>query len=222
MSDPEIIAYFEENYSVFNIVSFCKHFELNSKTSAQSTLASLINNIAKRNLKLKESNKPFIRWARQTEKNLIHLFDSIPLRQYFYEENRKALIIARKNARVLLAELQSVQDQEAEICATNSSNADSTRSSVAGPFKSLEKKVAASSSASLSSVDPADSTAPPPNEDSTTTERKVCFTSMFDKLDNSKKWYLSTGKCVDNELYYFGLQCSHDHPSQSLIDHGSR
>ncbi|CAO3644918.1 unnamed protein product [Mucor hiemalis] len=41
--------------------------------------------------------------------------------------------------------------------------------------------------------------------------------NMFEKLDPAKKWILSTGKCVDNELYVFGLQCTHDHPSNSLI-----
>ncbi|KAI8993547.1 hypothetical protein BDB01DRAFT_703068, partial [Pilobolus umbonatus] len=40
---------------------------------------------------------------------------------------------------------------------------------------------------------------------------------MFEKLDPAKKWILSTGKGVDNELYMFGLQCTHDHPIKSLI-----
>lgn len=48
-------------------------------------------------------------------------------------------------------------------------------------------------------------------------ERNVEFESMFKKLDSTKKWILSTGKCVDNELYMFGLQCTFDHPSRSLI-----
>jgi hypothetical protein len=48
-------------------------------------------------------------------------------------------------------------------------------------------------------------------------EHNTEFEAMFKKLDNSKKWFLSTGKCVDNELFVFGLQCSADHPSRSLI-----
>jgi hypothetical protein len=40
---------------------------------------------------------------------------------------------------------------------------------------------------------------------------------MFKKLDNSKKLFLSTGKCIDNELFVFGIQCFADHPSRSLI-----
>ncbi|GAA5798714.1 hypothetical protein HPULCUR_004119 [Helicostylum pulchrum] len=48
-------------------------------------------------------------------------------------------------------------------------------------------------------------------------EHNAGFEAMFKKLDNSKKWFLSTGKCVDNELFVFGSQCSADHPSRSLI-----
>ncbi|CAO3702322.1 unnamed protein product [Rhizopus stolonifer] len=39
----------------------------------------------------------------------------------------------------------------------------------------------------------------------------------FKMLDPSKKWYLPTGKCVDNELFLFGQQCNYDHPSRSYI-----
>ncbi|KAG2190961.1 hypothetical protein INT46_006819 [Mucor plumbeus] len=48
-------------------------------------------------------------------------------------------------------------------------------------------------------------------------ENNAAMKSMFTGLDAQKKWYLSTGKCVDNELYIFGLQCQNDHPSRSLI-----
>lgn len=48
-------------------------------------------------------------------------------------------------------------------------------------------------------------------------EHNAEFEAMFKKLDNSKKWFLSIGKCVDNELFVFGIQCSADHPSRSLI-----
>lgn len=40
---------------------------------------------------------------------------------------------------------------------------------------------------------------------------------MFSKLKSEEKWYLSNGKCVDDELFIFGMQCSSDHPSRSLI-----
>ncbi|KAI8977701.1 hypothetical protein BDF20DRAFT_914007 [Mycotypha africana] len=40
---------------------------------------------------------------------------------------------------------------------------------------------------------------------------------MFKALDPKKKWRLSTGKYVDNELFIFALQCQGDHPSKSLI-----
>ncbi|KAL9548778.1 hypothetical protein MBANPS3_005521 [Mucor bainieri] len=34
-------------------------------------------------------------------------------------------------------------------------------------------------------------------------EHNAEFEAMFKRLDESKKWYLSTGKCVDNELFIF-------------------
>ncbi|KAL0570436.1 hypothetical protein ABG067_009419, partial [Albugo candida] len=37
------------------------------------------------------------------------------------------------------------------------------------------------------------------------------------KIKDEEKWYLSTGKCVDNELYIFALQCQDDHPSRAQI-----
>lgn len=48
-------------------------------------------------------------------------------------------------------------------------------------------------------------------------EHNAEFEAMFKGLDNSKKWFLSTGKCVDNELFIFGMECRGDHPSRSLI-----
>ncbi|KAI9338618.1 hypothetical protein BD770DRAFT_448310 [Pilaira anomala] len=60
-----------------------------------------------------------------------------------------------------------------------------------------------STSANLSSAEPS-----PPVRNG-----ELMLESMFEKLDPAKKWILSTGKCVDNELYMFGLQCTHDHPS---------
>lgn len=40
---------------------------------------------------------------------------------------------------------------------------------------------------------------------------------MFKKLGDSKKCFLSTGKCVDNELFVFGAQYATDHSSRLLI-----
>lgn len=48
-------------------------------------------------------------------------------------------------------------------------------------------------------------------------ENNAAMKSIFMGFDAQKKWYLSAGKCVDDELYIFGLQCQSDHPSRSLI-----
>ncbi|KAG2175249.1 hypothetical protein INT44_007737 [Umbelopsis vinacea] len=45
--------------------------------------------------------------------------------------------------------------------------------------------------------------------------------NMLDKAYNNmqedRKWQLSTGKCVENELYKFAKKCTYDHPSLSFI-----
>lgn len=48
-------------------------------------------------------------------------------------------------------------------------------------------------------------------------ERNFEFKNTFSMLKSEEKWYLSNGKCVDDELFIFGLQCESDHPSRSLI-----
>lgn len=32
-----------------------------------------------------------------------------------------------------------------------------------------------------------------------------------------EKWYLSSGKCVEDELFAFGMQCKEEHPYHSFI-----
>ncbi|KAG0848461.1 hypothetical protein G6F17_011631 [Rhizopus arrhizus] len=39
----------------------------------------------------------------------------------------------------------------------------------------------------------------------------------FRNLDHSNKCILSTGKCADNELFLFAIQCQEDHPSKQFI-----
>lgn len=36
-------------------------------------------------------------------------------------------------------------------------------------------------------------------------------------MKKEDKWYLFSGKCVEDELYEFGMQCVEEHPSHSFI-----
>jgi hypothetical protein len=36
-------------------------------------------------------------------------------------------------------------------------------------------------------------------------------------MTREKKWILSTGKCAENELYAYGMQCSEIHPVHSFL-----
>lgn len=46
---------------------------------------------------------------------------------------------------------------------------------------------------------------------------KEDFKKTYNKMEENKKWYLSTGKCVEDELYCFGMQCSVEHQVHSFI-----
>lgn len=49
------------------------------------------------------------------------------------------------------------------------------------------------------------------------TKLKNDFKNTYDNMDESKKWRLSTGKCVEDEIYCFGMQCSVEHQTHSFI-----
>ena len=36
------------------------------------------------------------------------------------------------------------------------------------------------------------------------------FTEAFQKLENKKKWVLTSGKVVEDELYKFGMRCNYE------------
>ncbi|KAI8968192.1 hypothetical protein BDF20DRAFT_827803, partial [Mycotypha africana] len=46
---------------------------------------------------------------------------------------------------------------------------------------------------------------------------KSRFEQNFNAMKTEDKWYLSSGKCVEDELYAFGMQCVEEHPSHSFI-----
>ncbi|KAI8642067.1 hypothetical protein BD408DRAFT_417026 [Parasitella parasitica] len=43
------------------------------------------------------------------------------------------------------------------------------------------------------------------------------FERSFNKMRAEEKWYLSNGKCVEDELFAFGMQCNEEHPCHSFI-----
>ncbi|CAO3698990.1 unnamed protein product [Rhizopus microsporus] len=46
---------------------------------------------------------------------------------------------------------------------------------------------------------------------------KLRFEQNFNAMKKEDKWYLPSGKCVEDELYAFGVQCVKEHPSHSFI-----
>lgn len=42
-------------------------------------------------------------------------------------------------------------------------------------------------------------------------------TRSFDRMKTEEKWYLSTSRCVEDELFAFGTQRKEEHPCHSFI-----
>ena len=38
----------------------------------------------------------------------------------------------------------------------------------------------------------------------------VKFKRIYEKMEDQKKWILSSGKVVEDELYKFGIRCKHE------------
>ncbi|CAG8705912.1 16659_t:CDS:2 [Funneliformis caledonium] len=43
------------------------------------------------------------------------------------------------------------------------------------------------------------------------------FKKSFLEMRNNRKWYLKSGKCVEDELYAFGIKCRFEHLAHSFI-----
>ncbi|KAH8547513.1 hypothetical protein BGW37DRAFT_524296 [Umbelopsis sp. PMI_123] len=50
-----------------------------------------------------------------------------------------------------------------------------------------------------------------------TIEKIETLTKAYSRMREEQKWRLSTGKCVEDELYKFAGQCTYEHPSLSFI-----
>jgi hypothetical protein len=43
-----------------------------------------------------------------------------------------------------------------------------------------------------------------------TIEKRDMLTEAYERMREEQKWKLSTGKCVEDELYKFAMQCEYD------------
>ncbi|CAG8652257.1 1218_t:CDS:2 [Gigaspora margarita] len=61
------------------------------------------------------------------------------------------------------------------------------------------------------------------NDDDDEIDKEMCESSMlefehtFQEMRKEKKWFLKSGKCVEDELYAFGKQCRFEHLAHSFI-----
>ncbi|KAI8072018.1 hypothetical protein BDF21DRAFT_439730 [Thamnidium elegans] len=146
-------------------------------------------------------------WARKHKKNVQELLDTVAIRQYFYLKTRERLLVTELYLKEA-ANLESINQEVELIEPERTINED----------KLDEENILNNSD--TENILSKNKEGPSSTDESNKVEDEVnnaAMKSMFTGLDAQKKWYLSTGKCVDNELYIFGLQCQSDHPSRSLI-----
>lgn len=43
-----------------------------------------------------------------------------------------------------------------------------------------------------------------------TIEKRNMLTEAYERMSEEQKWKLSTGTCVEDELYKFAMQCEYD------------
>ncbi|KAI8636323.1 hypothetical protein BD408DRAFT_426326 [Parasitella parasitica] len=180
----------------FQALAFAKHTKCESFDSCLNALENALSDISNLNLK-KSTNSSVILWARKYKKKAQSLLDTTLVKQYFYLQTRKKLMVSKK---YLTMTLKAGQIQNEIAMAEDLVQADNDTLQNVG---NIDQRSDNEDSQSAYSDEP--------------DERNFEFKKMFSKLKSEDKWYLSNGKCVDDELFIFGLQCESDHPSRSLI-----
>ncbi|GAN09213.1 hypothetical protein MAM1_0250c08735 [Mucor ambiguus] len=204
------VAYVEGNYSNFNALKFCKQLSIINKPGAVSKFESCVSAIAKRSVKTKGADKDLIKWARNHNKATIDsLFATSAVAQYFYDENRKVLALKEKTHYVK-ALGSSIDDLDADIDKVQGKEDDKNEAELDNNEDQVDGGAAATSPTDATS--PRDATSPENaageghNEDHESTyirDLKNNFQETYRRMDNTKKLYLSTGKCVEDEIYCF-------------------
>ncbi|KAI7889393.1 uncharacterized protein EV154DRAFT_467451 [Mucor mucedo] len=146
-------------------------------------------------------------WSRKHKINGHELLDTVAIRQYFYLKTRERLLATEMYLKEA-ANIESINEEVELIepgCNINEDMLDEENT----PGDSDTENILSKNKEGPSTTNEGHKA-----EDE---EKNADIKSMFTGLDAQIKWYLSTGKCVDNELYIFGLQCQSYHPSRNLI-----
>ncbi|KAG1440859.1 hypothetical protein G6F56_011742 [Rhizopus delemar] len=192
--------------TTFQALVFAKNSKCEDWSSCLCVLEEALINIGSLNLK-HNTKREVILWARKHQKKPRELIGTTLVRQVFYLKTMQKLMIYKKylsltvknkliEDKIKLIEADSETINQADKNQENSiSHEDYNINNTREGIDDFEED----------KIEPANDTVD---------EHNILFEDMFKKLNQNNKWYLSTGKCVDDELFMFGLQCESDHPSR--------
>lgn len=195
--------------TTFQALAFAKNSKCEDWSSCLCVLEGALINIGSLNLK-HNTKREVILWARKHQKKPRELLDTTLVRQFFYLKTRQKLMINKKYLS-LTVKNKLIEDEikliEADSETINQADK-KQENSISHEDYNINNTREGIDDFEEDKIEPANDTVD---------EYNILFEDMFKKLNQNNKWYLSTGKCVDDELFMFGLQCESDHPSRSLI-----
>lgn len=129
--------------------------------------------------------------------------------QHFYDENRKLLVLKER-----------LHHTKALASTYDDLNESTDRPEGRDDYEN-ERQHGSHEADETNATIPADATNTNPNDkdhnSAYMTQLKQDFRRAYRRMDNSKKMHLSGGKCVEDELFCFGMQCNDEHQSHSFI-----
>ena len=147
----------------------------------------------------------------------LKFFDDQAVKIHFYSIHRRSLLYSKK--------LLDVQD---EVEFTNDQLAENQKTQEEEEEEAIEETHEEATEENHEEADDGTNETDELNEqkDTEQTENllnipsgdfRMKFERCFNKMKAEEKWYLSNGKCVEDELFAFGMQCKEEHPCHSFI-----
>ncbi|KAG2236271.1 hypothetical protein INT48_008631 [Thamnidium elegans] len=215
-----IINYIEQNYQNLDALDFCQQMKIGFLNKAIKEFNHGVKSIAERSLKDKNVDKNLVKWARDVRKSVPELFASSTIYLHFYNIRRKNLLAAKR-----LLRMQEEENFINEQMKDNENNVQDNEESIEEEKKQESDEESQEDDKEESQEGDKEITYDSIYQDFRYDEAnkrklqdlKCKFENNFNIMRKEDKWYLSTGKCVEDELYAFGMQCVEGHPSHSFI-----
>ncbi|CAO3702545.1 unnamed protein product [Rhizopus stolonifer] len=199
--NSKAVEYIEKHYSDFSGLNFSRELKLQSLQHAKKEFYDAIISLSNRTLKGKKNDKDLILWARQARRKNLDFFSEQQVKTHFYAIHRRSLFYSKK--------LLHIQDEQAfadEQLAENQKTLEETIEEAdddTNETDELKEQEDIQQTENLLNL---------PSDDF-----RLKFEKSFSKMKAEEKWYLSNGKCVEDELFAFGMQSKEEHPCHSFI-----